>query len=247
ATAADPGGSGVGQAFDHLLAEPAQGPVSARFKAIVGSSEIRTQLRLMVAQTAPAQLPAFDQAASGIDLDILTAYKADWGIFAATGGLVAPAALLGGSFFSLAVGVLLIFLIFVMLAAERRAEMGMSRAVGLKRRHLTQMFLFEGLAYTLVASAVGVALGLAVGTVMIQVLSSIFNGFNQGIHLTSHVEWTSLVIAVCLGLLLTFVVVAFSAYRVSRLNIVAAIRDLDESEQRDTSLGKLFVAPFAVA
>ena len=60
------------------------------------------------------------------------------------------------SFFSIAVGVLLIFLIFVMLAAERRAEMGMSRAVGLKRRHLTQMFLFEGTAYTLAASVVGV-------------------------------------------------------------------------------------------
>ena len=33
--------------------------------------------------------------------------------------------------FSIAAGVLLIFLIFVMLAAERRSEMGMARAVGI--------------------------------------------------------------------------------------------------------------------
>jgi hypothetical protein len=36
---------------------------------------------------------------------------------------------------------LLIFLILVMLAAERRAEMGMSRAVGMKRRQLIEAFI----------------------------------------------------------------------------------------------------------
>src|SRR5437588_771502 len=89
-------------------------------------------------------------------------------------------ALLAVSFFSICVGVLLIFLIFVMLAAERRAEMGMSRAVGLKRRHLTQMFLFEGTAYTLAASLIGVVLGVAVGFLMTGVLSSIFSTFFPG-------------------------------------------------------------------
>ena len=48
--------------------------------------------------------------------------------------------------FSIMVGVLLIFLIFVMLAAARRSEMGMARAVGAKQRHLVQMFIFEGTA-----------------------------------------------------------------------------------------------------
>src|SRR5260370_8944810 len=45
----------------------------------------------------------------------------------------------------------------------------------------------------------------------------------------------------------TFIVVALSAYRVSRLNIVAAIRDLDESEQRDAGMLTMLVAPFKVA
>ena len=51
--------------------------------------------------------------------------------------------------FSIAAGILLIFLIFVMLAAERRGELGIARAVGTRRGHLVQMFLYEGLAYDL--------------------------------------------------------------------------------------------------
>ena len=57
--------------------------------------------------------------------------------------------------FSIAAGILLIFLIFVMLAAERRGELGIARAVGTRRRHLVQIFLYEGVAYDLIAAMVG--------------------------------------------------------------------------------------------
>ena len=230
-----------------LLAEAQSSPVSPRFKAIAGNPNFQTDLAHVIATIAPNELARFTEIAGRLDLYTYSAYKAGAVTFAQRGGLFAVGALLGVSFFSVAVGVLLIFLIFVMLAAERRAEMGMSRAVGLKRRHLTQMFLFEGTAYTLAASLVGVVLGVLVGSVMIRVLSSVFSGFYKGLELTYHVEWTTLVIAVCLGILLTFVVVAFSAYRVSRLNIVAAIRDLDESEHRDVGMRHLFTTPFSVA
>jgi putative ABC transport system permease protein len=46
--------------------------------------------------------------------------------------------------FSVGAGVLLIFLIFVMLAAERKHELGIARAVGMRRGHLMRMFAFEG-------------------------------------------------------------------------------------------------------
>ena len=61
--------------------------------------------------------------------------------------------------FSIAAGILLIFLIFVMLAAERRSELGIARAVGTRRGHLVQMFLFEGVAYDMIAAAVGACSG----------------------------------------------------------------------------------------
>ena len=59
------------------------------------------------------------------------------------------------SLFALAIGLLLIFLIFILLAAERRAEMGMARAIGVQRRHLILMFLFEGAVYDVLSSIVG--------------------------------------------------------------------------------------------
>ena len=49
--------------------------------------------------------------------------------------------------FSIAAGILLIVLIFTMLAAERRSEMGMARAVGTQRRQLIQQFVAEGAGY----------------------------------------------------------------------------------------------------
>ena len=57
---------------------------------------------------------------------------------------------------SVLAAILLIFLIFVMLAAERRSEIGMARAIGTQRRQVVQMFVTEGMVYSLVAAAVGV-------------------------------------------------------------------------------------------
>jgi putative ABC transport system permease protein len=76
--------------------------------------------------------------------------------------------------FSMAAGILLIFLIFVMLAAERRSEMGMARAIGMNRVHLTEAFIAEGMAYNVGAALVGAVLGLGVAYALIVALRSIF-------------------------------------------------------------------------
>jgi putative ABC transport system permease protein len=132
--------------------------------------------------------------------------------------------------FSIAAGILLIFLIFVMLAAERRTEMGVARAIGTQRGHLVQTFLFEGAAYDLFAAALGAALGVAVSLAMVAGIGTAFAG---DIDLVYTVRWPSIIIAYTIGVLLTFLVVAFSAWRVSVLNIVTAVRNLPEpSRQR---------------
>ncbi|MEE8465998.1 MAG: ABC transporter permease, partial [Dehalococcoidia bacterium] len=134
--------------------------------------------------------------------------------------------------FSIMVGVLLIFLIFVMLAAARRSEMGMARAVGAKRRDLVQMFIFEGTAYSLVSGAVGVVVGLGASTIIVFMVNRIFqsggSGAPENFTMFAHFEPRSAIVAYCLGMVITLGTVGFSAYRVSRMNIVAAIRDLPE-------------------
>jgi putative ABC transport system permease protein len=126
--------------------------------------------------------------------------------------------------FSIAAGILLIFLIFVMLAAERRTEMGIARAVGTRRGHLVQTFLYEGAVYDLIAAAVGAVLGLGVAYVMVDALVAAFA--SEGLAVTYDVQPQSLFVAFGLGVLLTLAVVAVSAWRVSRLDITTAIRNL---------------------
>ncbi|HVX30180.1 MAG TPA: FtsX-like permease family protein, partial [Nitrolancea sp.] len=127
--------------------------------------------------------------------------------------------------FSISVGVLLIFLIFVMLAAERRSEMGMARAVGMQRRHLTEMFLAEGIAYDLVSALVGALLGVGVAFIVARWMNQLVGQYVT-IHPTA--SWTGLVIAYTLGVVVTFLTVLVSSWRVSHLNIVEAIRDTPE-------------------
>jgi putative ABC transport system permease protein len=132
--------------------------------------------------------------------------------------------------FSIAAGILLIFLIFVMLAAERRGELGISRAIGTRRGHLVQMFTFEGASYDLAAAAVGAILGAAVAYVMVLGIASAFGASDEDAGLQVHyaVSLRSLFVAFAIGGLLTLLVVAFSAWRVSRMTIATAIRNLPE-------------------
>ena len=131
--------------------------------------------------------------------------------------------------FSIAVGILLIFLIFTMLAAERQSEMGVARAVGMQRRHLVESFVAEGLAYDLISALVGAILGVLVAFVMAVIMARMFG---QALEIRPTVSWRSLVIAYSLGVVVTFVTVVISSWRVSRLNIVRAVRNIPEPRVR---------------
>ena len=150
--------------------------------------------------------------------------------------------------FSVAAGVLLIFLIFVMLAAERKHELGIARAVGMRRGHLMRMFAFEGALYALLASALGSVAGVGVGWLMVRVIGKAFAG--SGFEISFATRPQNVVIAFCLGMVLTFAVVLISSWRVSRLNVVRAIRDIPEPDNKGRSVkGVLlaFVTPLAGA
>ncbi len=139
--------------------------------------------------------------------------------------------------FSVVAGVLLIFLIFVMLAAERKTEMGVSRALGTQRTNLVQMFLFEGVAYDVAAAAIGALLGIAVAYVMVLVMAAATATF--GFSLQHDLRPSSMIIAYTLGVLITLIVVTVSAWQVSVLNIVRAVRNLPEPVLRGSGRGSL--------
>ncbi|MBX5451560.1 ABC transporter permease [Thermogemmatispora sp.] len=141
------------------------------------------------------------------------------------------------SLFIVAIGMLLIFLIFVLLAAERRVEMGMARAVGVLRRHLVLTFLFEGAVYDLLASFIGLVLGVIIGALLVLLLGPVLARFDFPLKLTFQPR--SLLIAYCLGTIFTFCAVTVSSWLVSRMTVVEALRNLPEPERRSRTLKEL--------
>jgi putative ABC transport system permease protein len=165
------------------------------------------------------------------------ALKAEGVKSAETAGNVLMTFFLVLGLFSIAAGILLTVMIFVMLAAERKTEMGISRAVGMKRRHLIQSFMSEGMGYNMLSAVVGVSLGVLVAMLIAGVMTILLGKY---VSIESKVTLRSLVMSYSLGVSLTFLTVVFSSWRVSNLNIVRAIRDLPEPEKRP-SRRSLFV------
>jgi len=130
--------------------------------------------------------------------------------------------------FSIIAGVLLLVNIFVMLAEERKSELGMLRAVGMKRGRLVRSFVIEGTVYALVAALVGILVGIGVGRAVVVVAAQIFLSADDGggLDLAFHVTPISLVNGFAMGFLIAFVTVTLTSIRISRINIIAAIRDL---------------------
>jgi putative ABC transport system permease protein len=147
--------------------------------------------------------------------------------------------------FSIFSGILLIFLIFSVLAAERQSELGISRAVGQQRTDLIRQFVTEGLAYDLVAAAVGAALGVGAALLLAGTITNLLAS-GSDLSITPRVSLRSVAIGYTLGLVITFLTVALSAVRISRVNIIAAIRNLNLPKPRRESQWTLFLHPLRV-
>jgi putative ABC transport system permease protein len=130
--------------------------------------------------------------------------------------------------FSIIAGIVLI----INILEERKSEMGMARAVGMKGKHLVRMYIFEGSLYAFVAAIVGAFLGLLFGWLLIQAFEFIFSSveeFSEGsFNIPFYFNWTSVFVAFCLGLFITFVTIIFASTRISKLNIIRAIRSIPE-------------------
>jgi putative ABC transport system permease protein len=130
--------------------------------------------------------------------------------------------------FSIIAGIALIINIFTMLGEERKGEMGVARAVGMKREHLRKLFTYEGLMYAAVAAAIGTAVGLVLAYGLIIAAGAIIS--TGGIDIGRYFAFTplSLSIAYLAGFVLTLVTIYLVTFRISKMNIVRAVRNIPE-------------------
>ncbi len=200
--------------------------------AISNTGDTRTGLDLAddVEAMLVGILTEVNRANAGGQLFGVSPIKADSVEEAELAGQIFSGIFLVLGLFSVAAGVLLIVLIFTMLAAERRSEMGMERAIGAHRGQLIQQFIAEGAGYAILAGLVGSALGVLATFGITFTMRALFGDIFE---IEVNVTLQSMVVAYCLGVVITFAAVVASSWKISRLNIVAAVRDIpDETPAR---------------
>ena len=140
----------------------------------------------------------------------------------------------------------LIINIFTMLAEERKNEMGMMRAIGLKRKGLIKAYIYEGVIYAALSAAVGVFFGLLVSVGIVFIMQ---NAFRFGGDVVNSFYFTpmSLSLSYVMGFIITISTVYLSTVRISRLNVVRAIRNIPEppvsrNDRKSFITGILFVS-----
>lgn len=140
-------------------------------------------------------------------------------------------AFLAFGLFSILAGAMLIVGIFTMIAEERKGEMGMLRAIGLKRSSIVLSYYLEGLIYAAGSALVGTFVGVLAGyALMLLYTSFVPNSVVSGSVIVASFTYSnaSLLTSYLVGFLLTLATVTVASFRVSRLNIVRALRDVPE-------------------
>lgn len=138
--------------------------------------------------------------------------------------------------FAVIAGVLLLVNVFVMLAQERRAQLGIMRAVGMPRQELIRSFFLEGSFYAGVAALLGAAAGIGVGAGIIELAKGLSVGAGATLDLRFSFDAASIAGGAALGLLIALTTALATSVRISRLNIIRAIRELPEPSRRTPAL-----------
>ncbi|MCA8965494.1 MAG: ABC transporter permease, partial [Planctomycetes bacterium] len=136
--------------------------------------------------------------------------------------------------FAVAAGVLLLVNIFVMLAEERRSELGMLRAIGMRRLPLVGAFAAEGWLYAVVAAALGSIVGIAFGRLIAWRADAILSSGREvdTLDLTFAISRSTIATGFSAGLVIALVTILATSIRISRLNVIAAVRDLPDQPGR---------------
>lgn len=181
--------------------------------------EVETALRQWADEASTAEV---------VGLGVSRTKRAGLELAEETAGQLAGLFLVFGAF-TVVAGLLLVVNIFVMLAEERKPEMGMLRALGMQRGDLRTLFVIEGGLSALIASAVGSLSGLVVAFAVISAFQFVFSAAGASIVF----GWTasSLIAGFAAGFLVTWLTLWATALRNSRLDVVAALRAIPRPAQ----------------
>jgi ABC-type lipoprotein release transport system permease subunit len=165
-----------------------------------------------------------------------------------TGQIITLFMVLGLS--SVLTGLLLIGIIFITMAEEREQEMGIMRAIGMKKRDLIKMFVMEGVLYALIAAVVGTFVGIPVSYVMIEDLVKIFSSALNVIAPSSiTIVPAHLFVSILTGFTLSVLTITIASWRISNISIINAIKGthIIEKSKKQSIITYIWYALFFIA
>ncbi|MHB8586620.1 MAG: ABC transporter permease [Thermoplasmatota archaeon] len=135
------------------------------------------------------------------------------------------------SSFTILAGAMLIVNIFIMLVEERRTELGIARAVGMLRRHVLALLAAEGAVYAILAGLIGLVVGTLLSYGLLTEFNALFLANETRFQLVFRPTIASFVEAFLGGLLVSMGTIVAVSWRTSRLNIVRAIRRIEDPDR----------------
>ncbi|NKI40751.1 ABC transporter permease [Streptomyces physcomitrii] len=132
-------------------------------------------------------------------------------------------AMLGFAGIALLVGIFLIINTFSMLVAQRTREIGLMRALGSSRKQVNRSVLVEAMMLGVLGSVLGVGAGVGLAVGLMKLMSS------MGMELSTRdltVAWTTPVVGVTLGVLVTVLAAYLPARRAGKISPMAALSEV---------------------
>jgi putative ABC transport system permease protein len=147
--------------------------------------------------------------------------------------------------FTLLAAVLLAFTLFSALVEERRAELGIARALGLTRGEVAFSMTLEGGLYAFAAALAGLLLGVGILAALLPLLggAAVAEG---GPRFSLHVSPGTLGLAFGIGVLLPLATIGIASLRFARLDPARAIRGIPDDPKGKRNLGLVLAAALAV-
>ena len=159
------------------------------------------------------------------------------GMRAAEGATDFGSLFIGFSMFLIGSAVLLVGLLFRLNIDQRKKEVGILLATGLRTQQIRNRLLFEGLLLGCLGGLAGVALASGYAWLMITALQSWWIAAIGTSFLSLHIAWKSLLIGFGASVVICFLTIALSVRLLSRWPVVALIKG-SEAAAPEHSTGK---------
>ncbi len=176
--------------------------------------------------------PYLDSAFGYSDAELIIDHVKSDSLATASGMSIFPMMFLAFGSAIILAGLALIVTIFLILADSRKYELGIGRALGLKRAQVVRLFMLEGIIYALFSGIIGILFGLVLGWVLISALNSIWSSAVQGYSIPFFFKPISVVIGFFAGFIITILTLYFTSRHISKLNVISVLRDIPEQKEK---------------